>query len=153
MLCVCGRWRYWYSLLTFHSFASMGCVSIFWKLILWTAILCTCQTEPENPIDDNSAMVQVMAWCRQATIHYLNQYWPRFMSLYGVTMQQSVDSTVTSSNHKSGLKQFCLPSPYISIITRIIYRTLSFGACYFLPFWRPLLLKEISYATIDIRLW
>ena len=28
---------------------------------------------------------QVMAWCRQATSHYLRQYWPRSLSPYGVT--------------------------------------------------------------------
>ena len=31
--------------------------------------------------DDKSTVVQVMAWCRQATSHYLSQYWPRSMSL------------------------------------------------------------------------
>ena len=31
--------------------------------------------------DDKSALVQVMAWCHQATSHYLSQYWPRSMSL------------------------------------------------------------------------
>ena len=27
--------------------------------------------------DDQSTLVQVMAWCRQGTSHYLSQYWPR----------------------------------------------------------------------------
>ena len=27
--------------------------------------------------DDQSTLVQVMAWCRQATSHYLSQCWPR----------------------------------------------------------------------------
>ena len=27
--------------------------------------------------DDQSTLVQVMVWCRQATRHYLNQCWPR----------------------------------------------------------------------------
>ena len=35
--------------------------------------------------DDQSILVHVMAWCRQATSHYLSQCWPRFISLYGVT--------------------------------------------------------------------
>ena len=30
--------------------------------------------------DDQSTLVQVMAWCRQATSHYLNQCWPRSLS-------------------------------------------------------------------------
>ena len=34
---------------------------------------------------DKSTLVQVMAWCRQATSHYLNQCWPRSLPPYGVT--------------------------------------------------------------------
>ena len=30
-----------------------------------------------NITDDKSTLVQVMAWCRQATSHYLSQCWPR----------------------------------------------------------------------------
>ena len=32
---------------------------------------------PQDLTDDKSTLVQVMAWCRQATSHYLNQCWPR----------------------------------------------------------------------------
>ena len=42
--------------------------------------------------DDKSTLVQVMAWCRQATSHYLSQFWPRSMSPYGVTRPQWVNS-------------------------------------------------------------
>ena len=35
--------------------------------------------------DDQSALVQVMAWCHQATIHYLSQCWPQFLSPSGIT--------------------------------------------------------------------
>ena len=41
-----------------------------------------------------SASVQVMAWCRQATSHYLNQYWPSSMSPYGVTRPQRVNDDI-----------------------------------------------------------
>ena len=37
-----------------------------------------------------STLVQVMAWCRQATSHYLSQCWPRSLSPYGVTGPQWV---------------------------------------------------------------
>ena len=40
--------------------------------------------------DDKSTLVQVMAWCRQATSHYLSQCWPRSVSAYGVTRPQGV---------------------------------------------------------------
>ena len=42
--------------------------------------------------DDQSTLVQVMAWCRQATSHYLSQCWPRSLSPYGVTRPQWVNS-------------------------------------------------------------
>ena len=41
-------------------------------------------------IDDKSTLDQVMAWCRQATSHYLSQCWPRSMSSYGITGPQWV---------------------------------------------------------------
>ena len=40
---------------------------------------------PLEITDDKSTLVQVMAWCRQATSHYLSQCWPRPMSPYGVS--------------------------------------------------------------------
>ena len=43
---------------------------------------------PQNLTDDKSTLVQVMAWCRQATSHYLSQCWPRSMAPYGVTRPQ-----------------------------------------------------------------
>ena len=41
--------------------------------------------------DDQSTLVQVMAWCRQATSHYLSQCWPRSLLPYGVTRPQWVN--------------------------------------------------------------
>ena len=38
--------------------------------------------------DDKSTLVQVMAWCCQATSHYLNQCWPRSLPPYGVSRPQ-----------------------------------------------------------------
>ena len=46
---------------------------------------------------DELTLVQVMAWCRQATSHYLGQCWPRFLSPYGVTRPQWVNETVRNS--------------------------------------------------------
>ena len=42
-------------------------------------------------IDDQSTLVQVMAWCHQATSHYLSQCWPRCLSPYGITRPQWVN--------------------------------------------------------------
>ena len=41
---------------------------------------------------DKSTLVQVMAWCRQATSHYLNQCWLRSMSPNGVIRPQWVNT-------------------------------------------------------------
>ena len=43
---------------------------------------------PQNLTGDKSTLVQVMAWCHQATSHYLNQCWPRSLTPYGVTRPQ-----------------------------------------------------------------
>ena len=40
--------------------------------------------------DDQSILVQVIAWCHQATSHYLSQLWPRSLSPYGVIRPQWV---------------------------------------------------------------
>ena len=36
----------------------------------------------------NLTLVQVMAWCRQATSHYLSQCWSRYLSPHGFTRPQ-----------------------------------------------------------------
>ena len=41
--------------------------------------------------DDQSTLVQVMAWCHQAASHYLSQCWPRSLSPYVVTRPQWVN--------------------------------------------------------------
>ena len=43
---------------------------------------------PQDVTDDKSILVQVMAWCRQATGDYLSQCWPRYLSPHGVTRPQ-----------------------------------------------------------------
>ena len=43
--------------------------------------------------DAKSTLGQVMAWCHQATSHYLSQCWPRSMLPYGIIRPQSVNSS------------------------------------------------------------
>ena len=50
---------------------------------------------PLDLTDDKSTLVQVMDWCRQAINHYMSQWWPRFMSPYGVTRPQWVQKQYT----------------------------------------------------------
>ena len=47
---------------------------------------------PLDLTDDKSTLFQVMAWCHQATSHYLSQCWSRSMSPNGVTRPQWVNS-------------------------------------------------------------
>ena len=51
---------------------------------------------PLDLTDEKSTLFRVMTWCRQATSHYLRQFWPRFMSPYGVTRPQWVKQMVSS---------------------------------------------------------
>ena len=64
----------------------LGNVEIISKLELQTRFmnwylqhfLWNCSQEnATEPFDYKSALVQVMAWCHQATSHYLSQCWPR----------------------------------------------------------------------------
>ena len=55
--------------------------------------------------DDKSSLVQVMAWCPQATSHYLSQCWPRSMSPYG--HNESMSCGLMS------IIKFCLNFTYI----------------------------------------
>ena len=49
---------------------------------------------PWDLTDDKSTLVQVMAWCRQASSHYLSLYWLSFLSPYGVARPQWLNWSV-----------------------------------------------------------
>ena len=74
--------------------------------------------------DDQSTLVQIMAWCRQATSHYLSQCWPRSLWPSGVTRPQWVNGLI------------CLPT---------FQGTCSFHHCTFAPLF---LLKQNLYSHI-----
>ena len=44
-----------------------------------------------------TTLVQVIAWCRQATSHYTNQCWPTSLSPLGVTRQHTTHNTQHNS--------------------------------------------------------
>ena len=61
--------------------------------------------------DDQLTLVQVMAWCHQATSHYLSQCWPRSLSPYGIIRpqwvkqySQDVGSSISPANNKGIIK-------------------------------------------------
>ena len=47
---------------------------------------------PLDLADDKSTLVQVMAWCPQATSQFLNQCWPRSLPPYGICFKQHFDT-------------------------------------------------------------
>ena len=47
---------------------------------------------PQSLTDYKSALVHVMAWCCQATSHYMNQCWPRSAQPYDISRLQWVNS-------------------------------------------------------------
>ena len=57
---------------------------------------------------DQSTLVQVMAWCRQATSHYLNQSWPVSLSPCGVTRLQWVNLNILFECQYSQGQQWAL---------------------------------------------
>ena len=61
---------------------------------------------PWNLTDDKSTLVQVMAWCCQATSHYLSQCWPSSMLPYGVARPQWVN-TIRTSGRNQWVKLWC----------------------------------------------
>ena len=74
------------------------------QIVSWTLAL---MWIPQNFTNEKLTLVQVMAWCHQATSHYLSQCWPRFISPYGITRPESVNISVTGilQASKYGSKQ------------------------------------------------
>ena len=67
------------------------------KVILWLVVeVSFCEIDlrwmSQDFIGGKSMLVQVMAWCCQATSRYPSQCWPTFMSPYGITKPQWVNS-------------------------------------------------------------
>ena len=61
--------EYSLKLINFKLISTINILSIFCEIaIRWM---------PQHLTDHWSTLVQLMAWCRQATSHYLSQCWPR----------------------------------------------------------------------------
>ena len=73
-----------------------------YEIVLWRM--------PKHQIRDKSTLVQVMAWCHQATSHYLSQCWPSSLSPYGITRPQWVKNMNLKKDHHTGGQRF-IPSP------------------------------------------
>ena len=74
---------------------------------------------PEDFPDDKLTLVQVMAWCRQATSHYMSQFGPRSLSPNGVTRPQWVN--YIDVQIPSALRRHKIKAIIQSLTTRRIY--------------------------------
>ena len=75
---ICVTLPHWVNSLAGRSendFRSITCKLIFRSDISSNSYEIALWSMPENPTDDKSTLVQVMAWCHQATSHYLSQCW------------------------------------------------------------------------------
>ena len=77
---------------------------------------------PQDLTDDESTLVQVMDWCRQAKSHYMSQSWPRSMSPNGVTRPQWVNIT------HWGLSQLA------DILQAVFWHAVSWQICWYIVF-------------------
>ena len=73
-----------------------GCNFQIFKLVIENSRLGTgCEIAlrwmPQNPINGKSTLFQLMAWCHQATSHYLSQCWPICLLPFGITRPQRVN--------------------------------------------------------------
>ena len=59
------------------------------RVIVSTSCEITLMWMPQGLTASYSTLFQVMAWCRQATAHYLIQRWPRYMSTLGQIKHQN----------------------------------------------------------------
>ena len=80
-----GRDGYNFEIIIFELIYRIDILKNSYEIVLWRM--------PKHQFHDKSTLVQVMAWCRQATSHYLSQWWPRSLSPYGVTRPQWVKAT------------------------------------------------------------
>ena len=99
---------------------------------------------PQDLTYDKSTLVQVMAWCCQATSHYLSQCWPRSMSPNGITRLQCVnDSSAFGLTHWGRMTHICVSKltiighlgTYFSEIL-IEIQTFSFKKCIWNVVWK-----------------
>ena len=85
--------------------------SVILKIIIQNSSLgtyhgITLEWMPENLIKEKLTLVQVMAWCHQATSYYLSQCWPSYILPRGITGPWWVNGQSDTS--------FCTqPQPYM----------------------------------------
>ena len=75
-----GKFEWYFRYVIFQGILVIGGWASSCEIALvWTSV---------DFANDQSMLVQVMAWWHQATSHYLSQCWPRSMLPYGITRAQ-----------------------------------------------------------------
>ena len=97
---------------------------------------------PQDLTDDKSTLVQVMAWCRQATSHYLSQCWLSSLSPYVARPQwvkqnsHSMNPMIKVSNYIHILKYQGFSRKYSCVICCHVNAQLTVPCAYFrIPSW------------------
>ena len=62
---------------------------------------------PQDLTDDKSTLVQVMAWCRPETCHYLTQCWPDLQRRHMVSLGPNELKSIDSLSHRSWVTHMC----------------------------------------------
>ena len=89
---------------------------------------------PQDLTDDKSTLVQVMAWCRQATSHYLSQCWLSPLSPYGVARPQWVLNSLSLGRIGSNC-QSVISKNMLWIIFMLLTDVLIASECHWALWW------------------
>ena len=96
---------------------------------------------PHDPIDDKTTLVQVMAWCRQASSHYLKQCWPTPYDVTRIRAPMSSGVQMPFGMHAIEISSSFICENYLLILhnqctIRIVCRRIMFLLWYSWPFAR-----------------
>ena len=67
---------------------------------------------PKGPINNIPALFQIMAWCRQATSHYLKQWWSVYWHIYAPL---SLNELMRHRTKSLALSKSCINTPCLSV--------------------------------------
>ena len=139
-----GKFQWHFRYLIFRTISVIDGWGISWELVLrWMSLDLT---------DDKSTLVPVMAWCRQATSHYLSQWWPRPLSPCGITRPQWVNFQLHTIQHGLMISHPCYISygldnslaPYYYYINKL---RISTNCMPLLPFVKYLSVNKLKIST------
>ena len=96
-----GRGSWNFKTIIFKLSIQTGSFGTWFEIPLWWM--------PQNLTNEMSTLVQIMAWCRLATNHYLSQWWSRSMSPYGVTRPWCVKNSRLLTWRRQHISMYNMP--------------------------------------------